>query len=354
MNANRLGGLIVVWICLCHSAMAGDQPVAHWTFDDGVTDSRGHTLEAFDCDQDVLPMVNAGQLPGVCGRALALGIGDAELHYLTTETTADLKPGPVYTLEAWIVPTRADGWRRLLLLWGDAPRHAYHLALHNGRASLAHGQADGEFLIAEGGSVETNCLNHLVGLADGERLRVFLNARQVANIPYDGTIAETGSMRIGVGDSSVIPNVESAFNGYIDELRIYDRALSDNEVRDHFQTTRRREAMTLSHAHRRVTLQRALNDGLTDDQSLLDELLARGVEQVVLARRGPGRDVQSHYYANFGYSSIWPDHWLHAADGGQLISLDLKARQVRLLVDDPGGNVRDPRVHYDGRRILFS
>ena len=94
--------------------------------------------------------------------------------------------------------------------------------------------------------------------------------------------------------------------------------------------------------------------GLTNDQSLISELLAQGVEQVVLARRGPGRDVQAHYYANFGYSSIRPDHWLHAADGGQLLSLGLRARKVTVLLDDPQGNMRDPKVHYDGQKILFS
>ena len=96
------------------------------------------------------------------------------------------------------------------------------------------------------------------------------------------------------------------------------------------------------------------DEGLTRDQSLINDLLAQGVEQVVLARRGPGRDVQAHYYANFGYSSIQPDHWLHAADGGQLLSLDLRTKTVRTLLDDPKGSVRDPKVHYDGKKILFS
>jgi hypothetical protein len=95
-------------------------------------------------------------------------------------------------------------------------------------------------------------------------------------------------------------------------------------------------------------------NGLTKDHSLIDELLGQGIEQVVLARRGPGQDIQAHYYANFGYSSIRPDHWLHAVDGGQLISLDLSSKDVRILLDDPKGNVRDPKVHYDGKKILFS
>ncbi len=354
MRANRLGALVVIGLCLSQLAPAGDAPVAHWTFDAGLTDAQGHTLEAFDCAQDAVPTIDAAQLPGVCGRALTLGVGNAQPPYLTIEATGDLKPGPVYTLETWIIPTQTQGWKRLVLLWGNAPQYGYHLALHDGKASLAHGQANGEYLTAEGGSVQANTLNHLVGVADGARLRVYLNGEQVADVPYDRTIGETGSLRIGIGDSPAVASADCAFKGHIDELCIYNRALSANEIRDHFDAPHRHEAMRLSQAHRRITTERALKEGLTSDRSILDELLTQGVEHVVLARRGPGRDVQAHYYANFGYSSIKPDHWLHAADGGQLISLDLKARRVRLLLDDPKGNVRDPRVHYDGRRILFS
>ena len=45
---------------------------------------------------------------------------------------------------------------------------------------------------------------------------------------------------------------------------------------------------------------------------------------------------------------------MHGADGGRLTKLNLRTGEVQVLVDDPRGAVRDPQVHHDGDRILFS
>jgi hypothetical protein len=44
----------------------------------------------------------------------------------------------------------------------------------------------------------------------------------------------------------------------------------------------------------------------------------------------------------------------YGPDGGKLCGLNLRTGELRVLLDDPGGGVRDPHVHYDGRKILFS
>lgn len=75
------------------------------------------------------------------------------------------------------------------------------------------------------------------------------------------------------------------------------------------------------------------------------------VDDVVFAMRERGQDP--HWYANFGYWCSDPDKKMYA-DGGRLCRLNLKTGIVKLLVDDPHGGVRDPQVHYDGRKILFS
>ncbi len=76
-----------------------------------------------------------------------------------------------------------------------------------------------------------------------------------------------------------------------------------------------------------------------------------GVREIVFAARELGPD--GHWYANFAY---------YAADAGQkcyrkrgrLSKLDVRTGKVAHLVDDPEGTVRDPAVHYDGNRIVFS
>jgi len=79
-------------------------------------------------------------------------------------------------------------------------------------------------------------------------------------------------------------------------------------------------------------------------------LRAHGVEDVIFALRQPGRDP--HWYANFAYLS--PDEQPVYGPGGKLCRLDLSTGEVETLLDDPEGGVRDPVVHYDAEKILFS
>lgn len=76
-----------------------------------------------------------------------------------------------------------------------------------------------------------------------------------------------------------------------------------------------------------------------------------GVEEIVLAVRQPGKD--GHWYANFSYFAEGPQRRTFG-DGGRLTRLNVRTGQVTHLIDDPDGGVRDPVVHYDAQKILFS
>jgi hypothetical protein len=77
----------------------------------------------------------------------------------------------------------------------------------------------------------------------------------------------------------------------------------------------------------------------------------QGVKEVVFAVREDGRD--GHWYANFGYYA--PDCERKAySRGGRLCRLNLERGELSVLVDDPEGTIRDPTVHYDAQKILFS
>jgi hypothetical protein len=82
----------------------------------------------------------------------------------------------------------------------------------------------------------------------------------------------------------------------------------------------------------------------------LDGALAN-VKEIVFALRQPGKD--GHWYANFSHYSYEEDKPAYG-NGGKLCRLDLATGKVQALVDDPAGGVRDPVVHYDGGKILFS
>ena len=76
------------------------------------------------------------------------------------------------------------------------------------------------------------------------------------------------------------------------------------------------------------------------------------VEDIVFAVRATGGD--GHWYANFGYWSSDENRMMYGRDGGRLVRLNLRSGRTADILADPGGSVRDPCVHYDGRRILFS
>jgi len=91
----------------------------------------------------------------------------------------------------------------------------------------------------------------------------------------------------------------------------------------------------------------------------------RGVDEIVFAVRVSGRD---HWYVNFGYYScdygppaektygtyVDGESLRGYGDGGRLCRLNLRTGRLTVLLDDPQGGVRDPQVHYDGQKILFS
>jgi hypothetical protein len=77
-----------------------------------------------------------------------------------------------------------------------------------------------------------------------------------------------------------------------------------------------------------------------------------GVEDIVFAVRGLGGD--GHWYANFGYHVQNPGNMQYGPPGGKLCRLNLRTGNVKVLLDDPQGGVRDPCVHYDGKKVLFS
>ena len=334
---------VVAGLLLSTLAVAQDDAglVARWGFDGSLADGFGvgpDTLAAADATPRFL---DAAALPGAVGQALALGVEPADVPYLTAPLSDDIRLGPIYTVEAWIHPVSLAGWNRIVLNWGA--QFSYHLALHNGRASLYHCQADGEFAIAEGGAVSMGRWQHIAGVAErneadpaASTVTIYLDGRRVGRGTFDGTIAEATTEALGIGDAVGIPSPEVRYRGYLDDVAIWKRALSADEVRAHYDA-RAPTLLKLDFARRAEASER---------------LADLGVAELIYAERTPVPG-EGHWYANFGY-------YCHDADrkayvpGGRLCRANLRTGEVTALLDDPEGTVRDPQLHYDAQRILFS
>jgi Hydrazine synthase alpha subunit middle domain len=76
-----------------------------------------------------------------------------------------------------------------------------------------------------------------------------------------------------------------------------------------------------------------------------------GVDEIVFVTRPLAADP--HWYANFSYYAF-DDTYKAYKDGAQLRRLNLATGKESILLADPTGGIRDPQVHYDGTRIVFS
>jgi hypothetical protein len=106
-------------------------------------------------------------------------------------------------------------------------------------------------------------------------------------------------------------------------------------------TSSRQTAAEERARHMRVSLERLTRSGLTD---------------IILAARPV---VGEHWYANFGYYAAESKKPYFGTDklyldGAKLYRFNLQTGYFTTLLDDPQGGIRDPQVHYAGKKILFS
>jgi hypothetical protein len=90
---------------------------------------------------------------------------------------------------------------------------------NTGRSTTRHRYLSGP------AALPLNTWTHVAATYDGATLRLYINGAQVSSQPHSGAIVtSTGALRIG-GDSA-----GEYFQGLLDEIRIYNRALSPSEI----------------------------------------------------------------------------------------------------------------------------
>ena len=74
-------------------------------------------------------------------------------------------------------------------------------------------------------------------------------------------------------------------------------------------------------------------------------------EEVIFVTRKMPKDP--HWYANIGYYAFDTENKLYE-EGSTLCKLNVKTGELKVLFEDEKGTFRDPQMHYDGVKILFS
>jgi hypothetical protein len=138
-----------------------------------------------------------------------------------------------FTLAAWVSFDAATGDRTILAKAPDTGFGNYTLRINGtsdeffpGRAAYTHNSAAGTSgTIGSQAAVPTGQFVHLVVTYNGSRIDTFLDGvGQLSANSIPAPLLNDGPVRIGGGNFGF-------FVGLIDDVRIYDRALSGDEVK---------------------------------------------------------------------------------------------------------------------------
>jgi hypothetical protein len=198
--------------------------VAGYSFNEGIGSSVA----------DASGTANTGTITGATwntagkyGNSLTFN-GSSHVVVIPSAPSLDLTTG--MTLEAWVYPTAAQsGWRAIVQRQTDA----YFLHASGGGGSLQPtiGGTFGGLVDywSAGSSLPLNAWSHLAFTYDGATARLYVDGVEVVTAPRTGALQTAGGGASAVRIGNNVPYLEN-FLGRIDEVRIYNRALSAAEI----------------------------------------------------------------------------------------------------------------------------
>ncbi len=159
----------------------------------------------------------------------ALSFGNNAWVTVADAASLDLKNG--MTLEAWVRPS-SNGGAKVVIYKERNTAFAYGLwSSTSSSKPRAAVRTSVDYMANAPTSIPTNAWTHLAATYDGLRIRLFVNGVEVDTVLAVSTItASSGALRIG-GNSRT-----EYFKGLIDDVRIYNRALSAAEIQGDMNT----------------------------------------------------------------------------------------------------------------------
>ena len=160
---------------------------------------------------------------GRFGSALSFNGSGARVN-VNDSASLDLAVG--MTLEAWVKPTAVTDWRTVLLK--ERPgglAYALYSSSDNNRPMAEIAASNGGDTRGTAG-LASGVWTHVATTYDGATLRLYIDGTQVSSRAISGALAlSAGALRIG--GNAVWGEY---FSGLIDEVRVYERALSAAEI----------------------------------------------------------------------------------------------------------------------------
>ena len=202
-------------------------------------DSSVEALNEAICATDYCPRLAVGQI----GKGLEFGTVNFNKKFLEVSASQNLKITNSVTVEAWVKPTSNEVmYQRVVEQGGALNKTGFDLELnvsstkHTARFNLWKGSQTG---VDSESSIPLGVWTHIIATyeksGNDNTIKMYVNGvLENTTISSGVTMADPeGNLFIGRSGSDGDP---SFFFGSLDEVKIYNRALSADEVRNNFQT----------------------------------------------------------------------------------------------------------------------
>ena len=133
------------------------------------------------------------------------------------------------TVSAWIKPNTVSGVQMIAAQYGAEGNRSFYLALINNAVRILASPNGILFPFGQGGTATTNW-QHVVGVVTNSAFQIYVNGIAVTT-----TLTGTYPSQIFDSTANVVladrATTDAPFNGQLDDIRIYNRVLSESEIR---------------------------------------------------------------------------------------------------------------------------
>jgi hypothetical protein len=217
------------------SMVRGNLTVAYWPFDEG----NGTVVYDQSVNKNDGNIISGSWVDGISGKALDFdGVND----YIQIPSDNSLSFNADFTLAMWIKHSGAaesnngDGWR---MISRQTHTDLYHIRIADSSSNVKNGLVEMEirdegprYEVTSQTNVTDGSWYYIVGLRSGDEIKVYVNGE------LEGT-ANATSAPLTPGVDLQIGRIAMSdrdyFDGLIDEISMYNYALSDEEIEQNYE-----------------------------------------------------------------------------------------------------------------------
>ncbi len=219
--------LLVLTLGQLKAQFPTDGLVAYYPLDGNVVDST-----ATPVDGQIVG--NITPAPNRFGQENAAMFFDGD-SYVEIETTEKFQIQEAITISLWINPSSVatdDGWIGLFNKWQDLPGPntgglGYYIGLNPDGIRLRWNTG---VVQGDGSRIFPNEWTHVAVTYDVDSLRIYRDGQLEFARVAQGQIQRTNTVPVRMGTQSEELNTTTRYHGYMDEILVYDRALSADEI----------------------------------------------------------------------------------------------------------------------------